>query len=112
MEEGDENCCVICYEPFEGRSRISWPCGHEFCHCVLGWIKDGKSCPLCRGDIDISKSKKREKEDNCKTHGRDHINENQIKDITGRDRNNTRLILGSDLMKSIKSKQEWVKKNF
>lgn len=53
-DEAEKEECPVCYEPFEGRTKVTWACGHTFCHCVIKWIKDERqmaSCPLCRGDL-------------------------------------------------------------
>jgi hypothetical protein len=46
-----EECC-ICSEFYEDKHKLQ--CGHIFHKdCILVWIKDHKSCPLCRNYSDI-----------------------------------------------------------
>ena len=43
--------CVICLEPY--RSPVSdLRCGHVFCcQCIQSWLKQRRSCPLCRHEF-------------------------------------------------------------
>jgi hypothetical protein len=45
------NECAICLEMFDaGEQMRVLNCGHYYHkQCVDGWLKDGKSCPKCRG---------------------------------------------------------------
>lgn len=41
--------CVVCLEPISERAT-TWPCNHcsfDF-HCLLNWVEQRASCPLCR----------------------------------------------------------------
>jgi hypothetical protein len=41
--------CAICYGE---KQMIQTECNHFFCrHCIHEWIKNNKSCPLCRKDL-------------------------------------------------------------
>ncbi|CAE7225821.1 RNF44, partial [Symbiodinium microadriaticum] len=50
---GDNNCCSICLEEWNGRKEIrKTACGH-FYHtdCLKGWLNVNRNCPLCRTDL-------------------------------------------------------------
>lgn len=42
--------CAICLEPHP--KKIELPCGHSFHKkCLMNWLKNNKSCPLCRTPV-------------------------------------------------------------
>ncbi|MCL7046366.1 hypothetical protein MKW94_004157 [Papaver nudicaule] len=49
----DTNTCVICLEKFEaGKVVTHMPCSHIFHeYCLVPWLQDNHSCPLCRFEI-------------------------------------------------------------
>jgi len=57
--EKDENCCLICMDDFTERRR-PYPlpcvgtCTGAFVHyrCIMAWLGQSGSCPLCRGPCD------------------------------------------------------------
>ena len=41
--------CPICKNTINSSSNVVTPCNHIFCtECFFQWIKEGKSCPMCR----------------------------------------------------------------
>ena len=41
--------CPICKNTINAHSNVVTPCNHKFCtECFFKWIKEGKSCPMCR----------------------------------------------------------------
>ena len=41
--------CPICKNTIEPLRNVVTSCNHQFCtECFFKWIKEGKSCPLCR----------------------------------------------------------------
>jgi len=49
----ENNSCVICLNDYEDHEIITLlPCGHFFHQqCIILWLKDHNSCPMCRQDI-------------------------------------------------------------
>ncbi|KAI9077899.1 hypothetical protein K1719_040160 [Acacia pycnantha] len=49
--------CSICLEAFDdedGDDVSGLPCGHFFHdNCIVGWLKTGHTCPLCRFQLPI-----------------------------------------------------------
>jgi hypothetical protein len=45
--------CVICMSDYEeGEMKKGLPCSHEYhVKCIDPWLKERKSCPICRDDI-------------------------------------------------------------
>ena len=44
--------CGICLEPPALGARSTTPCGHSFCSdCVLQWLEQRPSCPLCKAAV-------------------------------------------------------------
>ncbi|KAI3923692.1 hypothetical protein MKW98_011322 [Papaver atlanticum] len=54
----DANACVICMEKFEAGTVVRYmPCSHIFHEvCLVPWLQDNNSCPLCRLEIQSSSS--------------------------------------------------------
>lgn len=49
--EDQENDCSICYESLDN-SACKIGCNHVFHkHCLREWIKNSKTCPICRNNI-------------------------------------------------------------
>lgn len=50
--QSDQTSCVVCMCDFEARQVLRvLPCGHEFhARCVDKWLKNNRTCPICRGD--------------------------------------------------------------
>lgn len=50
--ECDENCCVICLERVSEQA-VAKPCNHDSFDflCLISWIQERPSCPLCKADI-------------------------------------------------------------
>ncbi|XP_065289238.1 RING finger protein 44 isoform X1 [Dermacentor albipictus] len=50
--ESEQTSCVVCMCDFEARQVLRvLPCGHEFhARCVDKWLKNNRTCPICRGD--------------------------------------------------------------
>lgn len=52
--KSDDECkCFVCFETFgNGEKVMLLPCLHAY-HgpCIAGWLKDNKSCPVCRQEI-------------------------------------------------------------
>ena len=49
------NNCSICIEPFD--VPVLTACGHYFCEeCIATWIHHHSACPLCRGDVGITRT--------------------------------------------------------
>jgi len=49
--ESEENCCVICLERIS-EEAVANPCLHKFDFlCLLSWLQEQPSCPLCKGII-------------------------------------------------------------
>lgn len=54
IKNSSEHECPICYENLN--SPVISECEHIFCgKCLLGWLKNNTSCPLCRSRIDLTK---------------------------------------------------------
>ena len=49
----NNNKCAICLSDFEvGEKKSTLPCMHSFHYnCIEKWIKDKKSCPICKFEI-------------------------------------------------------------
>lgn len=51
----EEFVCVICQEMFINATTL--PCAHTFCdHCIRGWMKRQKTCPICRRSMVVGKA--------------------------------------------------------
>lgn len=52
-EDQSAPICVVCYCEFESRQRVRvLPCSHEFhAKCVDKWLKNNRTCPVCRADV-------------------------------------------------------------
>jgi hypothetical protein len=52
-KECSQPTCPICSEDFmEGHKELTLPCVHIFHEeCVMPWLKDKKTCPMCRFEI-------------------------------------------------------------
>ncbi|XP_064465876.1 RING finger protein 44-like isoform X2 [Ornithodoros turicata] len=50
--ESEQTSCVVCMCDFEARQVLRvLPCAHEFhARCVDKWLKNNRTCPICRGD--------------------------------------------------------------
>ncbi|KAF8026031.1 hypothetical protein BT93_F2754 [Corymbia citriodora subsp. variegata] len=50
----DEDCCSICLEEFHRAEKVTeLPCSHVFHRrCIIRWLEDRDSCPLCRCQLD------------------------------------------------------------
>ncbi|KAI3907436.1 hypothetical protein MKX01_036353 [Papaver californicum] len=48
--------CMVCMDRFSVGARAkSLPCNHIFHdHCILSWLRQHNSCPLCRSEIVIN----------------------------------------------------------
>ncbi|KAI1106142.1 SNF2 family N-terminal domain-containing protein [Jackrogersella minutella] len=50
--ERDDPMCIICHFAFA--RGVLTPCGHQFCkECILIWLQNHKSCPMCKYEMDI-----------------------------------------------------------
>uniref|UniRef100_A0A915JST9 RING-type domain-containing protein n=1 Tax=Romanomermis culicivorax TaxID=13658 RepID=A0A915JST9_ROMCU len=51
-EPGEQSVCVICMCDFESKQLLRvLPCSHNFhSKCVDKWLKNNRTCPICRGD--------------------------------------------------------------
>lgn len=50
-EKPEQETCPVCQEPFIiGQTNVSeLICDHLYCtECILPWLKDNKTCPICR----------------------------------------------------------------
>lgn len=68
-EFGIENSCAVCKEIYELKQHcIQMPCQHHFHKdCLLPWLKERNSCPVCRKELltdDEDYEKKKKKENN------------------------------------------------
>uniref|UniRef100_A0A8R7QI79 RING-type domain-containing protein n=1 Tax=Triticum urartu TaxID=4572 RepID=A0A8R7QI79_TRIUA len=45
--------CVVCTDPLPpSASALRLPCGHLYhSHCIVRWLSEQNSCPICRGSI-------------------------------------------------------------
>ncbi|GAB5359274.1 hypothetical protein AAMO2058_000530200 [Amorphochlora amoebiformis] len=52
-EDGEEMCCLVCFDAINRNNAKITKCGHLFCVSCLKIILDDISprCPMCRGDI-------------------------------------------------------------
>ena len=52
-EFGVENSCAVCKDEFNiGEECILMPCAHHFHEdCLLPWLKERNSCPVCRYEL-------------------------------------------------------------
>lgn len=48
----EEKCCVICLERISEQA-VAQPCKHDSFDflCLISWLQESSSCPLCKGDI-------------------------------------------------------------
>jgi hypothetical protein len=54
------NQCSICIEAIEETNSATMVCGHQFHYkCIFKWnlTKKGHTCPLCRNDLELPKTK-------------------------------------------------------
>jgi hypothetical protein len=61
----DDSQCTVCREQFKDEQLVvTLPCKHIFCEgtCILEWLKNNDSCPLCRAKVS-SETTKHESED-------------------------------------------------
>lgn len=56
-DESDQTTCVICMYDFEAKQNLRvLPCQHEFhARCIDKWLKNNRTCPICRSDSSIQK---------------------------------------------------------
>jgi hypothetical protein len=57
--EGDaQTLCVVCMCDFVANQMVRvLPCAHEFhARCVDKWLKDNRTCPICRADAILKRS--------------------------------------------------------
>lgn len=55
IKQVSKNNCFICLEILESATMVDC-CKNMFCaECLLEWMKDSKTCPLCRKNIEASK---------------------------------------------------------
>jgi hypothetical protein len=50
----DDAQCTVCCEQFQDEQLVvTLPCKHIFCQgaCILEWLKNNDSCPLCRAHV-------------------------------------------------------------
>jgi hypothetical protein len=50
----DDTQCIVCCEQFKDEQLVvTLPCKHIFCQgsCILEWLKNNDSCPLCRAHV-------------------------------------------------------------
>jgi hypothetical protein len=50
----DDAQCTVCCEQFKDEQLVvKLPCKHVFCEgaCILEWLKNNDSCPLCRAQV-------------------------------------------------------------
>lgn len=52
-EPDEQAVCVVCQTDFEQRQNIrALPCNHVFhAKCVDKWLKNNRTCPICRNDV-------------------------------------------------------------
>ncbi|CAD8055419.1 unnamed protein product [Paramecium sonneborni] len=45
-------CCSVCQEEYQQQQALQMPCNHHF-HpdCLIPWLKQHNSCPVCRSEI-------------------------------------------------------------
>ncbi|BFF90650.1 E3 ubiquitin-protein ligase RZF1-like [Drosophila madeirensis] len=50
---GDDKECSVCKESLQADEILkSMPCKHEFHkHCLIRWLKEARTCPLCRCNL-------------------------------------------------------------
>lgn len=57
VDEGDpllagSPSCPVCLEELRDGARVTKSCGHVFhAHCLQGWLRVNRTCPLCREDL-------------------------------------------------------------
>jgi hypothetical protein len=51
-DDAEESCCVICLERISEQA-IAQPCKHDNFDflCLISWLQEQPSCPLCKADI-------------------------------------------------------------
>ncbi|XP_060847007.1 RING finger protein 151-like isoform X2 [Rhopalosiphum padi] len=50
MLDNNDLTCSICFDVFEKPSELN--CSHVFCFkCVKNWMRNNRSCPICRRTI-------------------------------------------------------------
>jgi hypothetical protein len=52
----ESRCCMICLDEVDMAQKYAqpMPCLHIFhCHCMNQWLKQNRSCPLCRYPIQL-----------------------------------------------------------
>mmetsp|Transcript_30903 Transcript_30903/g.43069 ORF Transcript_30903/g.43069 Transcript_30903/m.43069 type:complete len:278 (-) Transcript_30903:413-1246(-) len=76
--------CTVCQENYQIGDKITHlPCGHTFHReCVIQWLKQKNSCPLCRAKIDNGDDKKIEG-GVLKTDDASEEKDNQLRQIEG-----------------------------
>mmetsp|Transcript_21787 Transcript_21787/g.35229 ORF Transcript_21787/g.35229 Transcript_21787/m.35229 type:complete len:219 (+) Transcript_21787:174-830(+) len=68
--------CTVCQEKYEIGDKVTHlPCGHTFHReCIIQWLKQKNSCPLCRAKVDNEDDQKAES---------GNLNEDDQKDKSG-----------------------------
>ena len=54
VKADDDALCIVCCEQFKDEQLVvKLPCKHIFCEgaCILEWLKNNDSCPLCRAQV-------------------------------------------------------------
>ncbi|TAQ85835.1 hypothetical protein B7494_g5855 [Chlorociboria aeruginascens] len=67
-EEPEESCCVICLERISEQA-VTQPCKHDSFDflCLISWLQEQTSCPLCKTTIDTVQYEVAE-DGTCKTY--------------------------------------------
>ncbi|KAL3426240.1 RING finger domain protein [Phlyctema vagabunda] len=54
--DDEENCCVICFERISEQA-VAQSCQHDSFDflCLISWLEENASCPLCKADIKLVK---------------------------------------------------------
>jgi hypothetical protein len=66
LKVDDDVQCTVCCELFKDEQLVvELPCKHIFCEgaCILEWLKNNDSCPLCRAQVSSENGVKAANED-------------------------------------------------
>ncbi|GAX83157.1 hypothetical protein CEUSTIGMA_g10583.t1 [Chlamydomonas eustigma] len=63
--------CTVCHETFEGGHQVlELPCKHCFHEdCILPWLKEHNTCPVCRHKLEVEEGSSEEREGNRTQNG-------------------------------------------